>query len=161
MRTRNRLVAYAVMGIATVGANDVFAQSATVCSCLVPAADAGTVIGEVTRVDGNVRISQAAGYMRVKSGAAVPARARIMTGPQSSASLSVGPSCTIGMPANATVQIEPTRDGTCVSLSATEATLTPEGAGPGLTPILLGGGAVGGAAALILGLQDDDNSVSR
>ena len=97
----------------------------------------------------------------MRAGAVIPAGARIMTGSQSSASLSVGADCALDMPANATVRIDPTQGGMCVSLEAPQAALTPASTGPDLTPVLLGGGAVGGAAALILGLQDDDNSVSR
>jgi hypothetical protein len=128
----------------------------------VPAAETGSIIGQLTKVQGNVQMSQAAGYTGVASGAVIPAGARIMTGSQSSASLSIGANCALDMPANATVRIDPTQGGMCVSLEAPQAALEPPvSTGPALTPVLLGGGAVGGAAALILGLQDDDNSVSR
>ena len=55
----------------------------------------------------------------------------------------------------------PRRHGDSVSLDTPQAEIVPAGSGPGLLPVLLGGGAVGGAAALILSLHDDDNSVSK
>lgn len=161
MKIRYGLVAGAAAGLAAMVASSAVAQNASACSCLVPAAETGSIIGQLTRVQGNVQMSQAAGYADVRAGAVIPAGARIMTGSQSSASLSVGADCALDMPANATVRIDPTQGGMCVSLEAPQAALTPASTGPDLTPVLLGGGAVGGAAALILGLQDDDNSVSR
>lgn len=147
-----------VAGFVALTVSGAFAQST--CSCLAPASEAGSVIGRLTQVHGNVKMSQAGGYAGVKADAAVYAGARIMTGSQSSASLSVGADCALDIPANATVKVDPAQGGMCVSLNA-PSTIVPVSIGPGLVPVLLGGGAVGGAAALILSLHNDDNSVSR
>ena len=50
-------------------ASSAVAQNASACSCLVPAAETGSIIGQLTRVQGNVQMSQAAGYADVKAGA--------------------------------------------------------------------------------------------
>lgn len=139
-----------------------FAQSAGACSCLAAMQARGSAVGRLTQIRGDVRMSQAGGYAGLKSEAPVYAGARIMTGARSSASLSVGANCTLEIPANVAVKVDPTEGGMCVSMDVPpQAKIVPVHSGPGLAPILLGGGAVGGAAALILSLHDDDNAVSR
>ncbi|MER9596993.1 hypothetical protein [Mesorhizobium sp. M0244] len=69
-----------------------------------------------------------------------------MTGSQSSASLRFGANCSFDIPA--AIKVDPGEGGMCVALDTS-------GMGLGLAPILLGGGA-----ALVIGLHDDD-SVSQ
>jgi hypothetical protein len=66
----------------------------------------------------------------------------------------------LGIPPNAIVKIDAVQGGTCVSLDRPQATVVPMASKPSITPILLGGVAVGGAAALIISLHDH-NSVSN
>lgn len=150
-----------IAGASFSGSGGAFAQAAQSCSCLAAMPVAGSAVGVITQVSGDVRMSQAGGYAPVKGEAPVYSGARIMTGAQASAALSVGANCALDVPANATVKVDPVEGGMCVSLNTPEATVVPTSSGPGLVPVLLGGGAVGGAAALILSLHDDDNSVSR
>ncbi len=133
----------------------------TSCSCLVTMPEAGGPIGHLKPLKGDVQISQASGYVVVKADEAVYSGARIMTGLKSSAFLSAGMGCSLDIPARTTVRVDPTEGGMCVSLDTPQAEIVPAGSGPGLLPVLLGGGAVGGAAALILSLHDDNNSVSK
>ncbi|MBZ9681443.1 MULTISPECIES: hypothetical protein [unclassified Mesorhizobium] len=106
-------------------------------------------------------MSQAGGYAGVNGEAPVYSGARIMTGAQASASLVVGTNCGFDVPANVTVQIDAVEGGMCVSFDAPQAAVVPAGSEPGVLPVLLGAGAIGGGAALLLGLQDDDDAVSR
>ncbi|MBZ9940489.1 hypothetical protein LB533_05150 [Mesorhizobium sp. BR1-1-13] len=147
-------------GGALFAAFDAVAQSAQTCSCLAAAPVSG-IVGQFTQVQGDVQMSQAGGYAGVGAGAPIYPLARIMTGPQASASLAVGANCALDVPANATVSIDPVQGGMCVSLDAQQAATGPANSGPGILPVLLGAGAVGGAAALAIGLQDDDDAVSR
>ncbi|AGB47357.1 hypothetical protein Mesau_05045 [Mesorhizobium australicum WSM2073] len=137
-----------------------FAQAAQ-CSCLAAIPVSGSVVGQLTNVQGDVRMSQAGGYTGVNGEAPVYSGARIMTGAQASASLVVGTNCAFNVPANVTVQIDPVEGGMCVSFDAPQAAVVPAGSEPGVLPVLLGAGAIGGGAALLLGLQDDDDAVSR
>lgn len=143
--------------LATAGA---FAQ-AQACSCLAAVPASGGAIGQLTQVQGDVQMSQASGYAGVGAEAPVYPGARIMTGPRASASLVVGADCALMIPANMTVKVDPVDGGMCVSLEAPQAAVAPAGSDPGVLPVLLGVGAAGGAAALIIGLQDDDDAVSR
>lgn len=162
MSIRGRLgAACALVGLVSLSAGGASAQDAQTCSCLGPVSEIGGVVGQLTHVHGNVQMSQSGGYAGVKADTAVYAGARIMTGSQASASLRVGSNCALDLPANATVKVDPTQGGMCVSLEPAELTIVPASTGPGLVPILVGGAAIGGAAALIVDLQDDDNSVSR
>jgi hypothetical protein len=151
-------VALAAEGIlfATPGA---FAQQT--CSCLATVPASAEAIGHLTQVHGDVQMSQAGGYAGVDSEAPIYSGARIMTGAQASASLAVGTNCAFDVPANATVKVDPVEGGMCVSLDTPVATVMPGTSEPGMLPVLLGGAAVGGAAALVIGLQDDDDAVSR
>lgn len=137
-----------------------FAQ-ATQCSCLAAMPVSGSVVGQLTQVRGDVQMSQAGGYAGVNAEAPVYSGARIMTGAQASASLVVGTNCAFDVPPNVTVKVDPVEGGMCVSFEAPQAAVVPTGSEPGVLPVLLGAGAVGGGAALILGLQDDDDAVSR
>lgn len=151
-------VALAAGGVLFVGSG-AFAQSAGNCSCLAAMPAPGAAVGRLTQVYGDVQMSQADGYAGVGSEAPVYSGARIMTGPQASASLAVGTNCAFDIPANVTVKIDPVEGGMCVSLDTPAATVVPADSEPGMLPVLLG--AVGGAAALVVGLQDDDDAVSR
>jgi hypothetical protein len=136
-----------------------FAQE--LCSCLATVPASAGAIGRLTQVHGDVQMSQAGGYAGVGTEAPVYSGARIMTGAQASASLAVGTDCAFDIPANATVKVDPAEGGMCVSFDTPPATIVPANSEPGMLPVLLGGAAVGGAAALILGLQDDDDAVSK
>lgn len=131
------------------------------CSCLATVPASAGAVGRLTQVQGDVQMSQASGYAGVVTEAPIYSGARIITGVQASASLAVGTNCAFDIPANATVRVDPVEGGMCVSLDAPAATVVPANPEPGMLPVLLGGAAVGGAAALIIGLQDDDDAVSR
>lgn len=138
-----------------------FAQAAQTCSCLATVPASGQAIGRLTRVQGDVQMSQAGGYAGVGAQAPVYPGARIMTGAQASASLVVGADCALDIPANRTVKVDPVQGGMCVSFDSPQAAVVPASSDPGVLPVLLGAGAVGGGAALVIGLQDDDDAVSR
>ena len=138
---------------------EAFAQQT--CSCLATMPASAGAVGRLTQVHGDVQMSQAGGYAGVGTEAPVYSGARIMTGTQASASLAVGTNCAFDIPANATIKVDPVEGGMCVSLYTPAATVEPATSEPGMLPVLLGGAAVGGAAALILGVQNDDDAVSR
>ncbi|MGX7872030.1 hypothetical protein ACVDG5_003235 [Mesorhizobium sp. ORM6] len=142
-------------------ASGAFAEATQTCSCLAAVAASGGAVGQLTQVRGDVQMSQTGGYAGVGAQAPVYPGARIMTGPQASASLAVGANCALDIPANVTVKVDPVEGGMCISLDAPQAAATPAGSSSGVLPVLLGVGAAGGAAALIIGLQDDDDAVSR
>ncbi len=143
-------------------ASSAFAQQTQACSCLAALPASGQAVGRLTRVQGDVQMSQAGGYAGVGAEAPVYPGARIMTGVQASASLAVGADCALDIPANMTVKVDPVQGGMCVSFDTPQAVVVPASSEPGVLPVLLGAGAVGGgAAALIIGLQDDDDAVSR
>lgn len=149
-----------VAGGALFATSGAFAQ-AQVCSCLAAMPISGDAIGRLTQVQGDVLMTQASGYAAVGAEAPVYPGARIMTGPQASAWLAVGADCALAIPANMTVKVDPVDGSVCVSLEAPQAAVAPAGSGPGVLPVLLGAGAAGGAAALFIGLQNDDDPVSR
>ncbi|TIX02401.1 MAG: hypothetical protein E5V59_01350 [Mesorhizobium sp.] len=131
------------------------------CSCLATVPSIAGAVGRLTQVQGDVQMSQADGYAGVGAEAPVYSGARIITGTQASASLAVGTNCTFDIPANATIKVDPVEGGMCVTLYTPAAAVVPATTEPGMLPVLLGGAAVGGAAALAIGMQDDDDAVSR
>ncbi|MER8749853.1 hypothetical protein NKH57_11325 [Mesorhizobium sp. M1050] len=138
---------------------DAFAQET--CSCLATVPASAGAVGRLTQVHGNVQMSQAGGYAGVGPEAPVYSGARIMTGAEASALLAVGANCAFDIPGNTTIKVDPVEGGMCVSLDTPVATVVPASSKPVMLPALLGAAAVGGAAALITGLQDDDDAVSR
>ncbi|MER9652407.1 hypothetical protein NKJ26_02680 [Mesorhizobium sp. M0152] len=148
-------------GGALFSASGAFAQTAQTCSCLAAMPISAGPVGQLTQVRGDVQVSQAGGYAGVGAEAPVYLGARIMTGAQASASLTVGANCALDIPANMTVKIDPVEDGMCVSVDAPQAAMVPAGSESSVLPVLLGAGAVGGGAAVLLGLQHDDDAVSR
>lgn len=178
-------------GIVVFGAlgNVANAQSET-CGCTIPQVEAGAKVGEVQSAAGSVMTSLASGYGKADAGTPLYAGTRLLTGPDSKASLSFGTSCAIEVPENATVELRPDAEGLCVAMSdemAASGTNTASvtsssaagypyvtsggagAAGGALSPAALGvpaglfaGAAVG--AAVLSGVQaaeDDRSSVSE
>jgi len=93
-----------------------FAQSQSLddCSCLVPAGSAGQPIGSIVAVDGHVQISGATGFSDSKVGTMLSGGNRIIVGPRSSASLSLGDKCPLQVSANQDVSLDPVNAKICV-----------------------------------------------
>ncbi|MDF2369191.1 MAG: hypothetical protein P1V21_00185 [Rhizobiaceae bacterium] len=93
-----------------------FAQSQSLadCSCLVPAGAAGQPIGSIVAVNGRVQVSGATGFSDSKVGTMLSGGSRVIVGPRSSASLSLGDKCPLQVSANQDVALDPVNAKICV-----------------------------------------------
>ena len=117
----NVLKSLSIHGLAVVTALNfmplnAFAQSQSLddCSCLVPAGAAGQPIGSIVAVDGHVQISGATGFSDSKVGTMLSGGSRVIVGPRSSASLSLGDKCPLQVSANQDVALDPVNAKICV-----------------------------------------------
>lgn len=134
------------------------------CSCLLPTAAAGTQIGTLQSVDGNVRVSLPSGYGAAAQGTPLYQNSRVLVGPNSTAALSLGQGCEITAAQNSTVEIVPQASAICVAMTG-DAALAPAqagvaggalSAGPSITPFMLFTG-LAGSAALLSAVSDSDD----
>tara|TARA_R110000751_G_scaffold172928_3_gene279353 strand:- start:68562 stop:69314 length:753 start_codon:yes stop_codon:yes gene_type:complete len=93
-----------------------FAQSQSLddCSCLVPASVSGQPVGSIVAIDGRVQVSGATGFSDSKVGTMLNGGSRIIVGPRSSASLSLGDKCPLQVSANQDVVLDPVDAKICV-----------------------------------------------
>lgn len=139
-----------------------FAQDAS-CSCATAYHGAANPIGSIRSADGDVMVSQAAGYGPAKAGNALDFGSRVVVGPKGSASVAVG-GCNVDVPANSSLDVSRIEGNICLRLVGSERTAA----------IQPSGGAVGGfgpseglfagallATGVLAATQDNDNAVSR
>lgn len=138
------------------------AQDAQQCACLLPAAGAGVPVGEIKAVDGDVMMSQPAGYSAPLKGMPIALGSRIVVGANSSASLLFGGNCPVEMSAGTIAKIDPSQAGVCVSVDrpvvaepVVEEVTAPESSN-GLLLGVLTAAAVGGGVALVISTDDGD-----
>lgn len=159
--------------VASIGFGPVssFAQDAS-CTCTTTYQGTASSIGSIGRADGDVMVSQAAGYGSAKAGGALDFGSRVVVGARGSASVNVG-GCNLDMPANSSLDISRVENNICLKVVGSEQTaavgVSPEHTGqiaPGgarsNTPFFVFGG-MAGAAGILAATQDDDEggAVSR
>ncbi|MER8928889.1 hypothetical protein [Mesorhizobium sp. M0312] len=160
----NLTVKIALAGfVASVGFGPVssFAQD-TSCTCTTVYRGAANSIGSIGRANGDVMVSQAAGYGPAKAGNALDFGSRLVVGAKGSASVSVG-GCNLDVPANSSLDISRVENNICLRVLGSEHTAQiPPDNNRSNTPLFIFGGMVG-AAGILAATQDDDDggAVSR
>ncbi|MCV3210542.1 hypothetical protein OHD62_29650 [Mesorhizobium sp. YC-39] len=146
-----------------------FAQDAS-CTCATAYQGAASSIGSIGHADGDVMVSQTAGYGPAKAGAALDFGSRVVVGTKGSASVRVG-GCNVKVPANSSLDISRVENNICLKVVGSEQTaavgVSPEHTGqiasggtPSWLPLGLFAG-MAGAAGILAATQDDDNGVSQ
>lgn len=162
----NLVVKIALAGfVASIGFGPVssFAQD-TSCTCTTPYPGAANSIGSIGRANGDVMVSQAAGYGPAKAGNALDFGSRVVVGAKGLASVNVG-GCNLDVPANSSLDISRVENNICLRVLGTEHTAQigqSDNDNRSLTPLFIFGGMVG-AAGILAATQDDDDggAVSR
>ena len=157
--------------VASIGLGPVssFAQDAS-CTCTTPYQAAANSIGSIGHANGDVMVSQAAGYGPAKAGNALDFGSRIVVGAKGAASVNVG-GCNLDVPANSSLDISRVENNICLKVVGSEQTaagVSPEQTGqipPGAAansrlPLFIFGG-VAGTAGVLSATQDDGQAVSR
>ncbi|MER8383472.1 hypothetical protein [Mesorhizobium sp. M1399] len=130
-----------------------FAQDGS-CTCAT-AYNGVNPIGSIGSVNGDVMISQAAGYGPAQAGGALDFGSRVVVGGKGSASVNVG-SCNLSVPANSTLDISRVENKICLNVLGSEKTAqTDNSNNENKTPLIIFGGMAAGA--LVLGLTQDDD----
>ncbi|MBZ9744890.1 hypothetical protein LB516_06485 [Mesorhizobium sp. CO1-1-7] len=144
------------------GSAPAFAQKAS-CSCATAYHGASNPVGSIVSVNGDVMVSQAAGYGPAKAGNMLDSGSRVVVGAKGSASVAVG-GCNLDVPASSSLDVSRVEGNICLKLVGSEQTAA----------IQQSGGAVGGfgppegifsgallATGVLAATQDDDSAVSR
>ncbi|RWM80999.1 MAG: hypothetical protein EOR81_07480 [Mesorhizobium sp.] len=167
----NVIVKSALAGfVASIGFGPVssFAQD-TSCTCTTPYQGAANSIGSIGRADGDVMVSQAAGYGPAKAGNALDFGSRVVVGAKGSASVNVG-GCSLDVPANSSLDISRVENNICLKVLGPEQTaagvssehtgqIAPGAAANSRLPLFIFGG-MAGAAGVFSATQDDGDGVS-
>ncbi len=98
------------------------AQDVSECACLTAFDGQRMSVGRIISTQGDVRISQAAGYAPGEKDAALTIGSRILVGPKSSAQFQVGSTCNISVTQNSTADISRVQENICVKLLMPEVT---------------------------------------
>ncbi|MDN2583035.1 hypothetical protein [Aquibium sp. ELW1220] len=156
MRITSTLNAAVMAAGMTFAAGAAFAQD-QVCKCVVSAT--ANIIGKVESVEGNVRISQAAGFSPVQDETALQKGATIIVGANSSTRLLLGNDCRVELGANQSMTLVAQDSGNICAAVRNEAPPTGNTTAAAV-------GALAGTALLVGGVivfsQDDDKiSVSQ
>jgi hypothetical protein len=156
MRITSTLHAAVIAAGMIFAAGAAFAQGQG-CACVV--SSTANIIGTVESVEGNVRISQAAGFSPVQDQAALQKGATIIVGANSSTSLLLGNDCRVDLGANQSMTLVSQADGNICAAVRNEAPPTGNTTAAAV-------GALAGTALLVGGVivfsQDDDKiSVSQ
>jgi hypothetical protein len=149
--------------VASIGFGPVssFAQDAS-CSCATAYQGSAAPIGSIRSADGDVMVSQTAGYGPAKAGNTIDFGSRVVVGGNGEASVLVG-GCKLEIPANSSLDISRVGDNICLKLVGSEQTaaIQPSSGNGGFGPpegIFAGALLTSGVLAAT---QDDDNGVSR
>ncbi|MCF6118018.1 hypothetical protein L2449_14135 [Mesorhizobium muleiense] len=161
----NLTVKVALAGfVASIGFGPVssFAQDAS-CTCMTPYQGAASSIGSIGQANGDVMVSQAAGYGPAKAGNALDFGSRIVVGAKGAASVNVG-GCNLDVPANSSLDISRVENNICLKVVGSEQTAAAVssehtgqiGAGGNRSWVPLGIFAgMAGAAGILAATQDD------
>ncbi|MER9061652.1 hypothetical protein [Mesorhizobium sp. M0698] len=123
-----------------------FAQDGS-CTCAT-AYNGVNPIGSLGSVNGDVMISQVAGYGPAQAGGALDFGSRVVVGSKGSASVQVG-GCNVSVPANSTLDISRVENKICLNVLGSEKTAqTGNTNGTNYTPALIFGGMALGAGVL-------------
>ncbi|WP_136621048.1 MULTISPECIES: hypothetical protein [Mesorhizobium] len=149
--------------VASLGLGSVssFAQDAS-CSCVTAYQGPAAPIGSIHSADGDVMVSQTAGYGPAKAGNALDFGSRVVVGAEGTASILVG-GCNLDVPANSSLNISRLGNNICLKLVGSEhtAAIQPSGGGGGFgAPEAIFAGALL-TSGVLAATQDDDNGVSR
>ncbi|MCF6109001.1 hypothetical protein [Mesorhizobium muleiense] len=154
----NLIVKSALAGfIASIGFGPVssFAQDAS-CTCTTAYQGAANSIGSIGHVNGDVMVSQAAGYGPAEAGNALDFGSRVVVGARGSASVNVG-GCNLDVPANSSLDISRVESNICLRVLGSEHTAQiDQDRNRSNTPLFIFGG-MAGAAAILAATQDDDD----
>ncbi|RWM18213.1 MAG: hypothetical protein EOR73_18940 [Mesorhizobium sp.] len=155
----NLTVKFALAGfVASIGFGPVssFAQD-TSCTCTTTYQGAAKSIGSIGRANGDVMVSQAAGYGPAKPGNALDFGSRVVVGAKGSASVNVG-GCNLEVPANSSLDISRVENNICLRVLGSEHTAQIESDTNrrSNTPLFIFAG-MAGAAAILAATQDDDD----
>ncbi|RWD48761.1 hypothetical protein [Mesorhizobium sp.] len=142
-----------------------FAQD-TSCTCTTPYQGAANSIGSIGHANGDVMVSQAAGYGPAKAGSALDFGSRVVVGARGSAFVNVG-GCNLDVPANSSLNISRVENNICLNVVGSEQTaaavssehtgqIAPGGDRRSNTPLYIFGG-MAGAAGILAATQDDDD----
>ncbi|CAH2394813.1 hypothetical protein [Mesorhizobium ventifaucium] len=170
----NLTVKVALAGfVASIGFGPVssFAQDAS-CTCTTPYQGAAGSIGSIGRANGDVMVSQAAGYGPAKAGNVLDFGSRIVVGAKGSASVKVG-GCNLEVPADSSLDISRVENNICLKVVGSEQTagaVSSEHTGQiaagaranSRLPLFIFGG-MAGTAGILSATQDDGDggAVSR
>jgi hypothetical protein len=149
--------------VASIGFGPVssFAQD-TSCSCATAYQGPAAPIGSIRSADGDVMVSQTAGYGPAKAGNTIDFGSRVVVGGNGAASVLVG-GCKLEVPANSSLDISRVGDNICLKLVGSEQTaaIQPSSGGGGFgAPEGIFAGALL-ASGVLTATQDDDSGVSR
>ncbi|MER8689013.1 MULTISPECIES: hypothetical protein [unclassified Mesorhizobium] len=123
-----------------------FAQDGS-CTCAT-AYTGVNPIGSIGNVNGDVMISQVAGYGPAQAGGALDFGSRVVVGGKGSASVNVG-SCNLSVPANSTLDISRVENKICLNVLGSEKTAqTDNSNNDNKTPLIIFGGMALGAGIL-------------
>ncbi|MER9419170.1 hypothetical protein NKI95_24955 [Mesorhizobium sp. M0306] len=135
-----------------------FAQDAS-CTCATAYQGVGP-IGSIGHVDGDVMISQVAGYGPAQAGGALDFGSRVVVGGKGSASVHVG-GCNLSVPANSTLDISRVENKICLNVLGSEQTAQTGGSNNNNnTPLYIFGGMALGAG-ILAATADKDHGVSQ
>ncbi|TPM37615.1 hypothetical protein FJ967_16260 [Mesorhizobium sp. B2-3-4] len=144
------------------GSVSAFAQDAS-CSCATAYHGPQNPVGSIVSTNGDVMVSQAAGYGPAKAGNTLDFGSRVVVGPKGTASVAVG-GCNLDVPANSSLDVSRVEGNICLKLVGSEQTAAvqqssgaPGGFGP---PEGIFAGALL-ATGVLAATQNDDNAVSR
>lgn len=131
-----------------------FAQDAP-CTCTTPYQGAANSIGSIGRANGDVMVSQAAGYGPAKAGNALDFGSRVVVGAKGAASVNVG-GCNLDVPANSSLDISRVENNICLRVLGSEHTaqIAPGSTANSRLPLFIFGG-MAGTAAVLAATQDD------
>lgn len=160
----NLVVRSALVGVVALigfGSGSSFAQDAS-CSCATAYHGPANPIGSISRANGDVMVSQAAGYGAAKVGGALDFGSRIVVGAKGSASVRVG-DCSLNVPANSSLDISRVENNICLKIVGMEQTsaIKPSDAAGGFGPPeeIFSGALL--ATGVLAATQNNDNGVSR
>ena len=98
------------------------AQEAPICACSVPMTVGAAPLGSLTEVNGNVMVTQAAGYVAAQEGTGLLPGSRVVLGADASATLRVGQDCALDLLANSTATLLASGEQLCVQVAAPQTT---------------------------------------
>lgn len=123
-----------------------FAQDGS-CTCAT-AYTGVNPIGSIGSINGDVMVSQVAGYGPAQAGGALDFGSRVVVGGKGSASVNVG-SCNLSVPANSTLDISRVENKICLNVLGSEKTAqTDNSNNDNKTPLIIFGGMALGAGIL-------------